>query len=111
MNSYNIVKIIEKKRDRFIALIEFNDNKKAILKKLTSSYKPDVKKFNKEIRVLKSIDKIYIPQLLDFGKDYYIIEYFDFYDNRPENFSKYVNDNISNKIIDQLIDFKTTKLK
>ncbi|MEA3296199.1 MAG: hypothetical protein U9Q27_03625, partial [Patescibacteria group bacterium] len=42
---------------------------------------------------------------------YYIIEYFDFYDNRPENFSKYVNDNISNKIIDQLIDFKTTKLK
>jgi RIO-like serine/threonine protein kinase len=108
-SDYKILKIFEKKSTRFTALIEYK-NKKAIYKKLTTKNNSLVDKFLNEINILITIDKSYIPKVYEHGNDYIIMEYFEAYDNKPEEFKKYATIEIIDNIVGQLIDINTTSL-
>ena len=107
--NYKVLKTFEKKEARFTALIEYK-NEKAVLKKITTDSKVLKNKFLNERNILTTIDKPYIPKVYEYGDDYLIMEYFESYNNKPEEFLVYVDDLIVDKIVDQLYDLNTTVL-
>jgi len=107
---YTIIKILEKKDSRFVALIEYK-NKQAIYKKITTNNKNMIKKFINEINILTIINKSYIPRVYEYGDDYIIMEYIESYNNKLEVFVKYMNSSRINKISEQLIDLNTSFIK
>ena len=106
---YKIIKLFEKKETRFTALINYKDTK-AVYKGLTTDNISLVNKFNNEINILTKLDKPYVPKLYEFGNDYMIMEYIESYDNSPEKFMKYMNDNRIDTIVNYLVDINITKL-
>lgn len=109
-DKYKIINFLEKKETRFTALIEYK-SKKAILKKLTTDSKVLKNKFLNEINVLINIEKDFIPKVYEYGEDYIIIEYFESYDNKPENFSKIITNEFIKKIKKNLLDINSSKIK
>jgi len=108
-NKYKIIKVFEKKDTRFTALIEY-EGKKAILKQLTTANKSLVSNFLNEVEVLSKINKPYVPEIYEYSDKYIIMEYFEAYDNTPNEFAKYATPEIVDTIIDQLINLNTKKL-
>ena len=56
-SEYQVIKYLDKKVDRYVALIEYK-NKKAVLKKILSSKKKDLDKHYNEINFLSLINKM-----------------------------------------------------
>ncbi len=107
--NYKTLKIFEQKDTRIVSLIEYED-KVAILKQLTTKNRNLKGKFDNEINILISIKKKYVPMIYDHGENFFVMEYIEAYKNDPDSFSKFVNEKIINRICEQLIDIKTSKI-
>lgn len=107
---YKTIKILERKETRFTALIEYGQ-KIAVLKKILFKDSLSIDRFSKERKILSSIDRDYVPKVYEYGDDYIIMEYFETRFNTPKEFAQNMTKEISDKILNQLIDINTTKLE
>lgn len=109
IDKYQIIKTLEKKPERFTALIHYK-NGIAILKKLTTTNLVHKNKFLNEINILKNINKTYVPKIYENKDDYIIMEYFESLDNSPNKFAKYINDDLIELINTYLLDININKV-
>ncbi len=107
---YNIIKFLEKKDSRFVALIQYGSSE-AVLKKITTKNKSLNNKFLNEIFTLKNIRKDYVPKLYEYGHDYIIMEYFDALDNSPDSFITIMNESLIEQVVNKLIDLNLTEIR